>query len=93
MSNDVENNICVFTFILFSEVIKTYNKQCYVKCVKMCNAILTQLKVYVICNVLALCLACKLYNHNIMVWHSEVPSGENSICVCHLPQKCIKKKS
>jgi len=26
-----------------------------------------------------------------MVWHSEVYSGESSICVCHLLQKCITK--
>jgi hypothetical protein len=36
------------------EVIKTCNKQCYAKCVKICIAVLAQLKVCVIYNVLAL---------------------------------------
>jgi hypothetical protein len=61
------------------------------KCVQVCDAELTHLKVYVIYNVLALCLACKLYNHNVMAWHSEVLSGESSLCVSHLAQKFIKK--
>ena len=26
-----------------------------------------------------------------MAWHSEVLSGESSLCVCHLVQKCMKK--
>jgi hypothetical protein len=45
---------------------------------------------YVTYNVLALCLACTLYNH-MMLWHSEVRSAGISVCVSHLAQKCLKK--
>lgn len=61
MSNDVEKKICVFTFTLFFEVTKTCNKQGYVKFVKICDAVLRLLKVYVI------------YNVYIMYWHCAWP--------------------
>jgi hypothetical protein len=82
-----------FTFVLFFEVTKTYDKQCHMKSVKTCIAVLTQLKLYVIYNVLALYLACKLYNQNITARHSEVRSGESNVYVCYLAQKCIKKRT
>jgi hypothetical protein len=73
----------VFFFLNYSNI----QQQCYAKYVEICN-VLGQLKVYIVYNVL--CLACKLYNHNLLVWRSKICSGESNIPVCHLAQKYIK---